>query len=340
MKLSETTQRQAQHIMIFGDPKSGKSMLAATVAAIPEVKKVIWFSLDNGHGILYKLGVAEQDKIELVVLPDTSGFPVALSTLIRVVTGASCNICDAHGQIDCSSCRKDKYAAWTLINLKAEPISTVVVIDHLSQLAESSMNLINKDRKDDYFPGWDEFRLQGIIMSRVIGYIQQASYNIICIAHSCETEMEDGTKKLVPLVGTVPFSRNVGKAFDHLIYMRVANKKHAAGSSTTYLPGVLTGSRGSAEDDKKFSETLSLAPFFQGKIPTAAQQDAEGALAYLNSLAPQLVQKPVSQLDTVPVPPAVDNTILPTTAGPAKEAEPVLSASEAAKKRLAAMRGQ
>lgn len=274
--LDEVAARKVQHLMLFGDPKSGKTELAGTLAYIFDC--VVWISIDNGHEVLFKLPKEQQHKILLIKLPDTKEFPVATDTCLKIVSGAECNICVKHGQVRCATCVRNKETAWDTINVSTFGPRDIIVFDHVSQLADSSMNFIMKNKALDVKPGWDEYWYQGAIMSKFFSNIQQAPYNLVCIAHTCETEMEDGSKKLVPLVGTVPFSRNVGKYFDHIIYCRVANRKHNFGSATTYLASVLTGSRGDIileAQDKKNEESMrpTLLPFFEGKYDDTANKE-------------------------------------------------------------------
>lgn len=267
-QLTKLTTRRFQHICIFGDAKSGKSTLAAQLP--PETKKIIWLSVDNGHDILFKLPKETQEKIDLISLPDTKESPIGIRFADKVVLGKKVTLCNIHKDISCSRCTASNLSVDT-VDMSSEPASTVLVIDNITQLADSAMNLTLLGKKDDYLPGWPEFRLQGTIMNRMLTGIQQSNRHVICIAHVCETEMEDSTKRLVPLVGTVPFSRGVGKYFDHIIYARTANKKHGFGSSTTYATNALTGSRNDVEIEKL--EVPSLTPFF----PAGSLDDDEEA---------------------------------------------------------------
>lgn len=266
--LTDVAQRAVQHLCIFGDPKSGKSELAGSVAKY--FNRVIWISMDNGHDVLFKLPVELQKKIELIRLPDTKEFPVAIATCLKIVSGAECVICDAHGQVKCSACIKAGVSNWTTVNVSDLQQGDIIVFDHISQLANSAMNFVTKKHGDDYRPEWGDYAYQGSLMDKFLMNIQQAPYNCICIAHVCETEMEDGSKKLVPLVGTVPFSRNSGKYFDHIIYCRVANRKHAFGSATVYMASVLTGSRSDVvlevQNKEEGASRPTLEPFFKGKM--------------------------------------------------------------------------
>lgn len=259
MKLSEVAQRQAQHLIVFGDPKTGKSDL---VGDLSTEFKLLWFSLDGGHSILYKLPQKQQENIDLIALPDTKDFPIAIETCLKLIKGGSHNVCNLHGKVACFICLKNK-ATFTTIDFDKLDLSWIVVWDHISQLADSALNFIMKDMEGDPKPGWDEWMKQGALMSRFLTNIQHSPLNHVCIAHCLEAELEDGKTKVFPQCGTRNFSRGVGKYFDHVIHCDVRNKKHSFGSSTTYLPLILTGSRSDVSLESMKEEEVSLLPCFK-----------------------------------------------------------------------------
>ena len=255
--------------------------------------------MDNGHDVLFKLPPALQEKVELIVLRDTKEFPVAIDTCLKIVSGAAISICDAHGQVACSTCKRDPKAIWTALNMSAVGLDTVIVFDHISQLADSAMNFITKKKDDDYFPEWSDFRLQGILMSKFLMNIQQAPYHAICIAQMCETEMDDGSKRLVPLVGTVPFSRGAGKYFDHVICSRLGNKKHLFGSNTTYSITALTGSRSDIAIEEQKEGRPTLLPFFDGTMVSQKEEQDGEALRQLNAISTGSDDRHTNNVDVV-----------------------------------------
>lgn len=353
-KLTDVATRKVQHLCIFGDPKSGKSELAASATSL--FRRVIWVSLDNGHEVLFKLPREQQEKIELVRLPDTKDFPTGITASIEIVSGKSTAICDAHGQVRCLTCRKEPSSVYTTVETFSMQRDELIVFDHLSQMADSAMNLAMKGKSLDTKPEWPEYSHQGAMMSKVLSNIQQANYNVICIAHVCETEMEDGSKRLVPLVGTVPFSRNVGKYFDHIIYCRVGNKKHAFGSATTYIASVLTGSRTDVSLESQVVEEgkrSSLAPFFEGKMEHLSSSSLSSPVV-LPPLSPAVVEEEskvegVVELNGGTLPEEVLSPEIPAASSissilpPAAISLPpaaTLSPAEASKARIAAMRSK
>lgn len=258
MKLSEVAQRQAQHLIVFGDPKVGKSVIVGNLA---KHFKLLWFSLDGGHSVLYKLPPEAQANIELIALPDTKDFPIAIETCLKVIKGGKHNVCNLHGKVSCFLCLKSQ-APFTSVELDKLGLDWIIVWDHISQLADSALNHIMKDMGEDSKPGWDEWAKQGGLMSKFFTNIQHSPQNHICMAHCLEAELEDGKVKVFPQCGTRNFSRGVGKYFDHVIHCDVRNKKHTFGSSTTYLPLILTGSRSDVSLESMKEGEVSLLPCF------------------------------------------------------------------------------
>lgn len=291
MKLSQLQQLPNQRICVYGEPKTGKTELVAKLA---EKYNLLWFDLENGFSPLFKLPKEWQERIDLVRVPDTQNYPIAIETMLKVITGSKLLICNEHGKAGCTMCMKSG-GATTEVCLKdlANKHDTIVVVDSMTQLANSAMNWIMTKSKDDK-PGWPEFRQQGTIMDKFLGDTQQSTWNIVCITHVSEVEQEDGKTKLVPVAGTRNFSRNTAKYFDHVVYCRVANKKHSFGSGTTFDTQALTGSRTDASIEGM--EIPSLLPFFDPEvirdtITKAQATNAAGAAKILQGLKGMVATK-------------------------------------------------
>lgn len=342
MKYTEVAQRKAQHLCIFGDPKSGKTELAASIAKF--FKRVVWVSMDNGHTVVFKLPKEDLEKFEFIILPDTKEFPVAIDTCLKIVSGSLTHICNRHGQVRCSICVRDKVedGGWTDINVSELSLDEVIVFDHMSQMSDSAMNFITKSKPLDYRPEWSDYSYQGALLNKFMMNIQQAPYNVVIITHTCETEMEDGSKRLVPLAGTVNFSRNMGKYFDHIIYCRVANKVHAFGSATTYAASVLTGSREDivleTQNKKDITTRPTLLPFFEGKMEHLKVEEQTS----IASPTVQRVLNIVNGVEKEAETPSAETLLFsnPNSHIATEETSlsPPLSPAAAAKARLAAMR--
>ena len=282
MKLSEKKSSSTHRVLIFGAPKSGKTQLAGTLAS---KYNVIWFDLENGYETLHKLPTEQQERVTLISLPDTRSFPIAIETLLKVIKGNKTEICDEHGKVACALCKKDN-KAFTTVELNALTPQDVVVFDSLTQLTNSAIAHITKAQPDDYKLTYDDWGNLGKLLDIFLSHIQQAGYNVVCISHETESEMEDGKMKLVPVAGTRNFSRNTAKYFDHVIYAEVKNGKHVFGSSTTYSNRILTGSRTDVALEKLDGKDATLLAIFDSPTPVAVTP-ATNALAGLKTLMAQ-----------------------------------------------------
>jgi AAA domain len=280
MKLSQKTASKSHRVLLFGPPKSGKTRLAGELS---KAFNLIWFDLENGVDTLFQLPVECQEKIEVISLPDTRSFPIAIETCLKAIKGSLGKICETHGKWNCSICAKDS-APQTYVALGALPLDTIVVFDSLTQLTQSAISHITKGQPDDYKLNYDDWGNLGKLMDTFLSHVQQAGFHVVCISHETETEMEDGKTKLVPTAGTRAFSRNTAKYFDEVIYCEVKNKKHVAASSTLYSGNILTGSRSGSVLET--SSDASLIPIFKGEKPTVnPMHQSTPATAALTGLA-------------------------------------------------------
>lgn len=262
MKLSQRIASKSHRALIFGPPKSGKTQLAGELSS---AFNLIWFDLENGVDTLLKLPESQKERIEVISLPDTRSFPIAIETMLKVIKGGKCEICEKHGKVACAICKKDSLP-FISVDLGSIGLDTIVVVDSLTQLTNSAIAHITKNQPDDYKLNYDDWGNLGKLMDTFLSHVQQASFNIVCISHETEVEMEDGKNKLVPTAGTRAFSRNTAKYFDEVVYCEVKNKKHIAASSTLYNGSILTGSR--TGNILETQAEASLIPIFRGDIPT------------------------------------------------------------------------
>jgi DNA polymerase III delta prime subunit len=258
VKLSQKSSSNIHHILLFGPPKSGKTQLAGTLAGPFNLH---WFDLENGYETLLKLPTDAKDAVEIFSIPDTRSFPVAIETMLKVIKGGRFEICETHGKVSCALCKKEGLATVS-INTVEWTSKDVLVVDSLTQLTNSAIAHITKNQPDDYKLNYDDWGNLGKLMDAFLSHVQNAPFNVVCISHETETEMEDGKLKLVPTAGTRNFSRNTARYFGEVIYCEVKNRKHIAASSTTYANNILTGSRTGVVLEG--SELSSLLPIFAG----------------------------------------------------------------------------
>lgn len=281
MKLTQKKFSEAVHICVYGGPKVGKTEL---VGKLSQKFKLMWFDLERGAATLTKLPVEWQERIELVSLADTRVFPIGIETMLKVIKGGLCKICDTHGKVNCPACLKSGGSVTEVELNSLDPAEWVVVLDSGTQLSNSAMAQVTRGQPDDYKFEWDDYRKQGTLMDIFLSQVQQAPFSFVFITHEAEVDLEDGKKKLVPVAGTTNFSRNTAKYFDHVVRAEIKNKKHAFGSSTTFSLNALTGSRTDVEIEK--ASEASLIPFFE---TTSKKQEAGIAVVE------QAVAAPVEQ---------------------------------------------
>jgi len=160
MKLTEAKSSKAKRVLIYGESMTGKTTLAGTLAS---KYKILFFDLEKGYESLLKLPEAAKENIELIAIPDTKIFPIAIETMLKVFTGKEVFICEEHGKVSCPICKKNS-AAETRVCLNELDTDTVVVVDSLTQLSASAINFLMKDKEDTAKPEWDIYRSQGALL--------------------------------------------------------------------------------------------------------------------------------------------------------------------------------
>jgi len=282
MKLSQRIASKSHRVLLFGPPKSGKTQLAGELS---KEYNLLWFDLEAGIDTLLKLPNEQKERIEVVTLPDTRSYPIAIETMLKVIKGAKSEICEKHGKVSCGLCKKENLP-FISIELSSLPLDTIVVVDSLTQLTNSAISHITRNQPEDYKLNYDDWGNLGKLMDTFLSHVQQSGFHVVCISHETETEMEDGKMKLVPTAGTKAFSRNTAKYFDEVIYCEVKNKKHLAASSTTYNGNILTGSRSGSVLESQ--SEASLIPIFRGEVATTnkltSQTPATTSLTALEKL--------------------------------------------------------
>ena len=96
MKLSQAKPSATQSVLVFGPPKCSKTQLVGQLAT---QYKLIWFDLENGSATLHKLPPEAQDRVELISLPDSRSYPIAIETCLKVIKGTPCVIDEETGKV-------------------------------------------------------------------------------------------------------------------------------------------------------------------------------------------------------------------------------------------------
>ena len=271
-KLSTLQSSRTHRVLLFGAPKSGKTQLAGELA---EYYNLTWIDMENGHETLFKLPQEWQERIDLISLPDTRSYPIAIETCLKMVKGAV-SICEVHGRVGCMVCKREG-VEFNDVDLSNMRENEVVVFDSLTQLSNSAIANITKSQPDDNKLTYDDWANLGKLLDIFLSHIQQAGYNVIVISHETEAETEGKKKTLVPVGGTRNFSRNIAKYFDHVIYAERKNKKHVFASSTQYSTTILTGSRTGVEIER--ANKASLLTIFKPELFPELKEEAASSLS-------------------------------------------------------------
>lgn len=250
-KLNTIEKSKLQSVIVYGAPKSGKTLLAGKLA---EHFKLLWIDMEHGYNTLFELPQSYQENIELITLPDTRDFPIAIETCLKLVK-QPVNICEQHGKVSCVRCKTNKLPTLD-IDLNSIDSDTIVVFDSLTQLTNSAIANITKNQPDDYKLTYDDWGNLGKLLDIFLSHLQQARYNTVVISHEQEVQTEGKKNTLVPVGGTRNFSRNVAKYFDTVVYAERKNKKHVFASSSVYATNIMTGSRQNVALEENTEATL------------------------------------------------------------------------------------
>lgn len=266
-----------KRVLLYGAPKSGKSQLAGQLA---HNHKLLWFDLENGSDVLYKLPPEAQKNVALVRIPDSYDNPVAIDTMAKLLKGVSAPVCMTHGKLRCAVCARTEGAVQIDIDMAAQRASNhrIVVIDSLTQLRISAMTHISgmkgasakidaARKAGDIKFNYDDWAMLNGLIEMCLSEVQAASYDIVVISHEVEVENVDGTNQIVPISSTRNGSRNTAKYFSDVVHLDVVNRKHVASSSTTAKPKILTGSR--TDVVLEGMAQASLEPFFTHRQPVS-----------------------------------------------------------------------
>jgi len=267
MNLNEYTPSTRTKVLVYGPPKSGKTALVGKLAS---KYKLHWLDLENGIKTLLNPAILDpkfRSNVNVIPVPDHRLYPVAIDTVRDVLRGGSKKICMAHGKVSCPLCAKDTAAKWSEIDLFKLGVGDILVIDSLSQLANSAMNKgilkeLQKPGGEEYKKTFTDYAVQGSLMEQILSFIQAIDVNICVISHEMESESLEGREKIVPVAGTRNFSLTSAKYFDSVVYCAVTNKQHRAYSSTTFSPTIITGSRLPVSIDEVKGDGLDISPLF------------------------------------------------------------------------------
>lgn len=279
--------------LIYGEPKTGKTRLVATIAKLPELKRIFWFDTENGIetiSTMYREGILTDEQVEKIILikiPDTRIQPTAIETMLKAIASPNAvTICELHGRVNCETCKK---AGNPVIDFDYKSLTSndAVVIDSMSQVGASALNAACMGKPAEYKPLLDDYGATGKWLGDLCTVLQAAQYcHIFAITHVL-TEYNEQTKqtRIYPLCGTKSFSEKFAKYFGNVIFTNKKLKQHNAISSTTADATIQTGSRlGLLLDgmrDPDLAQLLTDEKFFTSKNSAeapVAEAEPKGAL--------------------------------------------------------------
>lgn len=232
-----------QSMLIYGPPKSGKTVLAAQLARHYHLH---YFDCDGGYEALFGAVPKEFWKnITLYRVYDTPTAPNAVALATKVFGSAKpVNICEEHGSADCAECLKAK-KAFQVFDKSKLTTRDVVVWDSGTQLSASAMNqAIGKLGELDYrkkeFGHYDQ---QGLFLSNILAYQKRMPCHRVMITHEQNLALTSGEKKIIPVLGTSNFARQCAKDFGHVVYAQLKNNKHSIITGTLSNSNIGAGSR-------------------------------------------------------------------------------------------------
>lgn len=274
------------NILIWGDPRTGKTRLAATIARVPLVKRIWWFDLENGWATLLqmiKTGVLskeEGDKFRVIRVQDSPDSPLAFETIGKALgVRREQFFCETHGReiencVKNKGCTKESLTTRFCLTEITDSEEDVIVIDTASQLGDSVTNYVMSGKALGTRIELDQYGTIRKTMSSLMQHIQSGKQNVIVCSHVLPVEMvgssttdifnpmKDGKaetqQRLYPLMGSQPFSVSCGKYFQNIIYTEIRLGAHRAGSDSLFRPNVLTGSRNGWRIEDEKSADLSL----------------------------------------------------------------------------------
>lgn len=267
MNLDNYEEVQRTRVLVYGQPKAGKTALVGELAS--KGFTLWWVDCESGVKTLMNPAILEakfRQNVNLINIPDSRSLPLAFNAVRRILKGGDCKFCFEHGAHMCPICTKAPGAKWSsTINISKFTEKDILVVDSLTQVADSALNqitLADWRKGEDYKLTFNDFGNQGQYMRELLLKVQTSGINICMISHQMDADKSDSKEKIVPVSGTRNFSLTVAKYFDSVVYMQVQNKQHRAYSSSTWDNVHVTGSRSSHLLDDKSGKELSLAPFF------------------------------------------------------------------------------
>ena len=265
-------------ILIYGGAKTGKTRLAASVAELPGIDRVLWFDLERGSDTIFsgEAGISQTAlaKIIPIFFQDTTEYPVAATTMLKLLSSTR----PLHVDVESGDIKPGKGDQTVSIHYQALPQTTAVVIDTISQLADSIWALLQIEFSyRDPRKFWGEFHPR---MNAIFSCVQASSVIQILLAHEL---LKEGTQKaegdtrkvqkavgdiktsailvqddrMIPMCGSQPYSLKVGKYMSTVVRLYLERKAWKSLSSPVTIANVRGGSRLGVDVSKIASPTIA-----------------------------------------------------------------------------------
>lgn len=266
MNLDDLTVPPTENIMIYGEPKSGKTELIGELTNHGYRLHII--DIEESYKTLLKLPSANKQNIEIYPLPDYPNNPLGARFMFNLVKNSGRSyVCKEHMVVNCPGC-KDKPKHINLDLRDLDPTKDILVVESANQLQMSVMSdILGVNRLRDK-PEWDDFSRQGRTMEMILGFLQHAPISTIMTSHLLESEDATGAKGLYPIIGTRAYSINAGKFFDHIVYTKKEGIGNYRAFSSSKIANIQAASRYGI--DISTSSPISLAPIFDYSKEQAA----------------------------------------------------------------------
>lgn len=267
--MSTMQKRITRRFCIFGPPKSGKTRLFGQLAELGF--RLHFLDLESGSNTLFDLSEEAKSRVNLIKIPDTVSNPCAANILASLVKfRGKVSFCEIHGNVNCIACKKEGLEL-TTIDLATFTNKDFLIVDSMTKLQSSVMALriAQTGRPFDVKPEWDDYAIQGKTMEYILSFFEQVHFNFGITSHELEVDLEDGSKKLVPIAGSSNYSRTSGKFFDDVIYLRVEGQKYKAYSCATTNPKIACGTRSDVVLEKL--PEITIEPFVRALLEQPEQ---------------------------------------------------------------------
>lgn len=240
-----------QKVLVYGAPKSGKSLLVAQLAE--HGYTIDWFDFEFGCDVISNLSVEAQSRIMVYSVCDNAVTRNASKLAAEFAAMKVFTVCVEHGDVNCVGCKARKLDMDTYDPREDKGPKHVTVFDTLTQLVTSvdgqltrkekflDWSTITKEDKKE----WGHWNVQGLFLNQFLSAVQNSRGKVVCITHETDLDPEKNKRSKIvqPHVGTKNNSKHIAKYFGHVVYCKLKGNKHSVISATTDDMVIVAGSR-------------------------------------------------------------------------------------------------